>query len=410
MSGNRGSLLFAWGSVAAATALAAGATAILFDASAPDLLLMTSALAFTGGAGASFATLAPRFTSGLPLRWQLTSFAAVALAGLVLNIGVAAGLMFLNPHDLRLLGILSAFAFVATVGPAQVMSRSVSRRFESLQSATAQVASGDLSARAAVNGHDELAKLAAAFNVMAARLEQARSDRDHVEAARRELFAAISHDLRTPLASMRAMVEAISDGVVTDTETHDRYLAAVSGEIERLSTLIDDLFELTTISSGEVRLRIETLRLEDVVAEIVDAFRPHVERSGIQLTYTPAIVPSTVAVDAGRLARVLYNVLQNAARHTPRDGTIVLRTTPAAGTVVVAVSDSGDGIPPEDLPFVFDRFYRGDKARARDGSGGGLGLAIARALIEAHGGRIWAESDSRGATVSFALPATEPAR
>ena len=398
-------LLVAWAAVGVATLLATVATQLLLGPPGGDLAILGITLGVTGIAGAAAAMLAPRWTTRLPLRWQLTIFAAIGLVGLVLNIFVAAALMFLSPHDFRLLLVLCGFAVLATVGPAQLMASIVSKRFEGLESGTSRIAAGDLAARVAVDGADEVARLAAAFNSMASSLEQARHDRDDLERARRDLFAAISHDLRTPLASMRVMVEAISDGVVSDAETQARYLATISGEIQRLSMLIDDLFELTTIDSGELRLRLETLRVEDVVAETVDAFRPQVERAGIHIAYEQRPGTRPIQADPHGLSRVLYNLLQNAIRHTPSDGTIVLRSEPAAGAVQLSVCDSGEGIASEDIPFVFDRFYRGDRARARDGAGSGLGLAIARGIVEAHGGRIWIEpTPDHGATVTFSLP------
>ena len=399
-------LMVAWASVGVATLLATVATQLLFGPPGADLAILGITLGVTGIAGAGTAMLAPRWTARLPLRWQLTIFAAIGLLGLVLNIFVAAALMFLSPHDFRLLLVLCGFAVLATVGPAQLMASIVSKRFERLEAGTSRIAAGDLAARVTVDGADEISRLATAFNSMAGSLEQARRDRDDLEGARRDLFAAISHDLRTPLAAMRVMVEAITDGVVSDTATQDRYLASISSEIQRLSMLIDDLFELTTIDSGELHLRLETLRVEDVVAETVDAFRAQVERAGIRLAYDrqPGTLP--IQADPHRLSRVLYNLLQNAIRHTPSDGTIVLRSEPAGDAVQLSVCDSGEGITSEDAPFVFDRFYRGDRARARDGAGSGLGLAIARGIVEAHGGRIWIESTpGSGATVAFSLPA-----
>ncbi|MEO6398637.1 MAG: ATP-binding protein [Tepidiformaceae bacterium] len=400
-------LAVAWITVGLATLLATVATQLLFGPPGADLAILGITLGVPGVAGAAAAMLAPRWTTHLPLRWQLTLFAAIGLVGLVLNIFVAAALMFLSPHDFRLLLVLCGFAVLATVGPAQLMASIVSRRFERLEQGTSQLAAGDLAARVPVDGADEVARLAAAFNTMATSLEHAHRERDDLERARRDLFAAISHDLRTPLAAMRVMVEAITDGVVSDAATHDRYLASISSEIQRLSMLIDDLFELTTIDSGELRLRLETLRVEDVVAETVDAFRAQVERAGIRLAYDrqPGTLP--IQADPHRLSRVLYNLLQNAIRHTPSDGTIVVRSEPAGSAIQLSVCDSGEGIASEDIPFVFDRFYRGDRARARDGAGSGLGLAIARGIIEAHGGRIWVEpSPGSGATVAFSLPAT----
>ncbi len=399
-------LMVAWIAVGLATLLATVATQMLFGPPGADLAILGVALGVTGVAGAAAAMLAPRWTTRFRLRWQLTIFAAIGLFGLVLNIFVAAALMFLSAHDFRLLMILCAFAILSTVGPAQLMASIVSRRFERLEAGTSRIAAGDLGARMPVDGADEVARLAAAFNGMAGALEKAHNDRDDLERARRDLFAAISHDLRTPLAAMRVMVEAISDGVVSDAETQARYMTSIAGEVQRLSMLIDDLFELTTIDSGELRLRLETLRVEDVVAETVDAIRAQVERAGIRLAYEQQPGTPTVQADAHRLSRVLYNLLQNAIRHTPSDGSIVLRSEPAAGAVQLSVCDSGEGIASEEIPYVFDRFYRGDRARARDGAGSGLGLAIARGIVEAHGGRIWIESSAgNGATVSFSLPA-----
>ena len=399
--------MIAWIAVGLATLLATVATQLVFGPPGGDLAILGIALGLTGIAGAAAAMLAPRWTTRFRLRWQLTIFAAIGLFGLVLNVFVAAALMFLNAHDFRLLMLLCGFAVLSAVGSAQLMASIVSRRFERLENATSRIAAGDLAARVPVDGADEVARLAAAFNSMAGALEQAHRDRDDLEGARRDLFAAISHDLRTPLAAMRVMVEAITDGVVSDPETKDRYMSSISSEVQRLSMLIDDLFELTTIDSGELRLRLETLRVEDVVAETVDAFRPQVERAGIRLAYDPLPGTPFIQADAHRISRVLYNLLQNAIRHTPSDGTIVLRSGPLAGAVQLSVSDSGEGIATEDLPHVFDRFYRGDRARARDGAGSGLGLAIARGIVEAHGGHIWIESIAgSGATVSFSLPAT----
>ena len=399
-------LMVAWASVGVATLLATVATQLLFGPPGADLAILGITLGVTGVAVAATAMLAPRWTTRLPLRWQLTIFAAIGLLGLVLNIFVAAALMFLSPHDFRLLLVLCGFAVLATVGPAQLMASIVSKRFERLEAGTSRIAAGDLAARVPVDGADEISRLATAFNSMAGSLEQARRDRDDLEGARRDLFAAISHDLRTPLAAMRVMVEAITDGVVSDTATQDRYLGSISSEIQRLSMLIDDLFELTTIDSGELRLRLETLRVEDVVAETVDVFRAQVERAGIRLAYDRQPGTPAIQADAHRLSRVLYNLLQNAIRHTPSDGTIVLRSELAQGAMQLSVCDSGEGIASEDAPFVFDRFYRGDRARARDGAGSGLGLAIARGIVEAHGGRIWIEpTPGSGATVAFSLPA-----
>ncbi len=397
--------VLAWGLILLAAACAVLATATLFGPSSRDLAVMAVVLILTGSAGAIAAATAPRWAGGLSLRGQLLVFCAVGLGGLLLNIATAAGLMFISGHDLRLLFVLSGFAFVATLGAAQIMSTSVSRRFDAIRDASQAVGAGDLSARAAVSGGDEVAAVAASFNGMAEALQTASRQRDELEQARRDLFAAISHDLRTPLATIRVMVEAMVDGVVADRETGDRYLATIGTEVQRLSALIDDLFELTTIDSGELRLRLERLQVEEVIAETVDAFRPQVEQAGIHLSVERLSATGPIEADGQRLSRVLYNLLQNALRHTPSDGTITLRSAASSEGVEVAVIDTGEGIAAEDLPHVFERFYRGEKSRTRERGGSGLGLAIARGIVEAHGGRIWAESNAgRGATVGFTLP------
>ena len=389
------------GSLAAVTAMV-----VTSGAGAEERLLLCVALIGTGAAGIGVAWLVQRWAPRLALRGQLTIFGMTGLVLLIANISVAAALMFLSAHDLSLLFVLSAYALTTTIGPAQIMGRGLSRRIEAIESAARNLAGGALGVRVPVAGNDELAGLAREFNRMADALERSNERRDRVEASRRDLFAAISHDLRTPLATVRVMVEAMSDGVVDDEETRARYLRTASTEIQRLSSLIDDLFELTTIESGELHLRLETLRLEDVVSEAIDAFRPRMERAGIHLAFEPGRSTGLVLADPLRLNRVLYNLLQNALRHTPHDGTVLLRTELAATGVQVVVADTGEGIPSDDLPHVFERFYRGEKSRNRERGGSGLGLAIARGIVEAHGGAIWVESTAgRGARFAFSIPA-----
>ncbi len=398
--------LAGWALLAAAPLAAIGLMVFSANASAGDRAGLTITLAGTGIAGVAVALAVRRSASHWRLRWQLAIAAASGLAVLVANIFVAAALMFISGHDLHLLFALSGYAFVTTLGPVGIMSRGLSGRIEAIESAARRVAAGELGARAPAEGRDELAALATEFNRMAGALEAAHARRDAIESSRRDLFAAISHDLRTPLASIRVSMEALVDGVVSDEATRERYLRTACSEVERLSLLIDDLFELTMIDSGELQLRLETLHVEDVLAETIDIFRPQVERAGIRLRYEPAGATPVVLADPHRLGRVVYNLLQNAIRHTPYDGTIVLRTAGGDGGIKVVVSDSGEGIAAGDLPYVFERFYRGEKSRSRDRGGSGLGLAIARGIVEAHGGRIWAESvPGRGATFAFTLPA-----
>jgi signal transduction histidine kinase len=227
-----------------------------------------------------------------------------------------------------------------------------------------------------------------------------------MESARRQLLAAVSHDLRTPLSAIRVMLEAIEDRVVEDAETIERYHHAMLGEVARLSGLIDDLFELSQIEAGALGLRLERASIADLIAETVEAMRAEADRAGVELRFDlPEALPP-IEADMHKLHRVLANLLANAVRHTPAGGRVTVGATLQAGETEVTVSDSGEGIAPEDLPHVFERFYRGDKSRSRAGGGAGLGLAIARGLVQAHGGEIAVQSRyGHGATFTVRLPA-----
>lgn len=403
-----------WGALIAAAATSIWLVAWTGEQKSSERIVQTAALIGTGLAGIVVAELARRFSTRLRLRWQLAVAGLTGMTVLLVNVAVSAAMMFVSTHDLSHLLVLAGYAVPTTIGPAIILSNGLTRRIEAIERAAGAIARGELGARVPPQGKDEISALAVQFNRMAAALQEANERRERIEKSRRDLFAAISHDLRTPLASIRVMIEAMTDGVVTDEATRARYYGLASLEVQRLSLLIDDLFELTTIDSGELRLRIETLRIEDIVAEAVDVFRPQVERAGITLAFEAGPAVGLVEADPQRLSRVLYNLLQNAVRHTPHDGTIAIRMERIEGAVQVVVADSGEGIAPEDEPFVFDRFYRGDRARRREAAGSGLGLSIARGIIEAHGGRIWVDASARlggldeprrtGAVFAFTIP------
>ena len=212
---------------------------------------------------------------------------------------------------------------------------------------------------------------------------------------------------------MRVMVESINDGVVTDSETVHRYLRTLQGEVEYLSRLIDDLFELSQFDSGLIELRMGEADIKDLIMETVAGLSAQAEQR--QLTLRGSVdgeVPA-LTIDAQRIQRVLYNLLQNAIRHTPADGTILVEARDAGAEVHVSVIDTGEGIAAADIPRLFERFHKGDKARTRGDSGSGLGLSITKGIVEAHGGRIWVVSaPGSGTAFTFALPkatATAPA-
>ena len=225
--------------------------------------------------------------------------------------------------------------------------------------------------------------------------------RRQVEDARRGLVAAASHDLRTPLASLRLLVEAIDDGVAG--EDRDRYLREIRTHVAVLSDLIDDLFELSRIEAGDITWTMGQVELGDLIGDTVAAFRISAEERGVHLAAELPEGKVVAEADAEKVQRVLFNLIQNAIRHTPADGSITVRAKGGPGGVEVEVADSGEGIPAGDGERVFEAFYRGDSARGDDGAG--LGLAISRAIVEAHGGRIWLEDAHPGTKVRFTLPA-----
>lgn len=241
------------------------------------------------------------------------------------------------------------------------------------------------------------AALAAA---LAVRLAMEERSRRQIEDARRQLVAAVSHDLRTPLASLRLLVEAIDDGVV-EGETRERYLGEMRTHVEALTALIDDLFELSRIEAGEISWTMERIELSRLIDETVAAMRGPAEARGVALA--AELPPGEVSAQANaeKVQRVLLNLIQNAIRHTPADGSVTVRARTAAEGVEVEVADDGEGIPAGEGERVFEAFYRGDESRSDDGAG--LGLAISRAIVEAHGGKIWLEDGSPGTRVHFTL-------
>jgi signal transduction histidine kinase len=241
------------------------------------------------------------------------------------------------------------------------------------------------------------AALAAALAVRLAMEERMRRD---VESARRQLIAAASHDLRTPLASLRLLVESIDDGVATG-ETRERYLKEIRTHVAVLSDLIDDLFELSRIEAGDISWAMRQVELGELIGDTVAAMRAPAEQKGVTLSAEVPAGGVFAEADAEKVQRVLFNLIQNAIRHTPADGSVTVRAQAQGGRVEVEVADDGEGIPAADGERVFEAFYRGDASRGDDGAG--LGLAISRAIVEAHGGRIWLEDGHPGTRVRFTL-------
>jgi signal transduction histidine kinase len=223
------------------------------------------------------------------------------------------------------------------------------------------------------------------------------------ERARRDLVAAVSHDLRTPITSLRLLAEAIDDGVA-DADSRREYLARMTTHVKALSAMISDLFELSRLEARDIGWSMERVQLDALLAETVDALRPHADAGGIAVRTEVDPTLQAARAQPEQLQRVLFNLIQNAIRHTPPDGSIVVRAQSTGNVIEIEVADCGEGIPDEDRERVFDAFFRGASQASRGNGGAGLGLAISRAIVEAHGGRIWLAGSSTGTSVHFSLP------
>ncbi|HLA97116.1 MAG TPA: HAMP domain-containing sensor histidine kinase [Anaerolineales bacterium] len=338
------------------------------------------------------------------IRWALLGGYLLSSVLTFINVWVTARLMFFDQHDLLLATVLLLFASGMAMALGYFLSSTLTDRIRLLDRAARSIASGDLDTRLPVSGRDELALLAATFNQMASQLQGAARKKEELEALRRDLIAWVGHDLQTPLASIQAILEALSDGVVEGQETAWRYLQTAQRDIRSLSILIDDLFQMAQLDAGGLPLNLENNSLSDLISDTLESFREVAARQGVALTgsVSPGVDP--VLMDAQRVGRVLNNLVSNALRHTHSGGSVAIHASPTPAGVRVEVTDTGEGIPAADLPYVFERFYRGEKSRSRTTGGAGLGLAIARGIIEAHGGEIGVESQPGWTRFTFRLP------
>jgi signal transduction histidine kinase len=348
------------------------------------------------------AVLAGPLLARASFRQRLVAVALVAAVASLANLGVLAALMFVDPHDAALMGSLLAYSLGAGVAAALVASRAQSSAVDRLTGTTARLAEGDLDARIGPLGAGpELDALARTLDEMAERVQRSMAAQRAADRTRRDLITAVSHDLRTPLAGLRAVAEAIEDGVVDDPPTLRRYMADLRAQVATLSELVDDLFELVQLEEGALLREPSRARLEDVVGSAVEACRAQAAAKG--LVVERRLDGAATAVCSPRVGRVLQNLLQNAIRHTPADGTVRIEARRRDDTVEVVVSDTGEGIPAEALDRVFDPFWRGDPSRS--GPGSGLGLALAKRIVEALGGDIRVESaPAAGSRFAVVLP------
>ncbi|MFZ0088231.1 MAG: HAMP domain-containing sensor histidine kinase [Solirubrobacteraceae bacterium] len=335
---------------------------------------------------------------------QLTLVVTIGVAPVLVALLVVSLLMIVSGHAALLVaGIVVAAGILAFLG-ARLIASGIIRDVGAIRDGLAAVGRGETEVTIVTDARDELAQLAAAANAMIDDLRTQALAKDQSDSARRHLVAAVSHDLRTPITSLRLLAEAVSDDIV-DGELRQAYLARMRTHIDALSALIDDLFELSRLEAGDINWSLERVALDELVGETVEAMRLEAEAKGVAVTASVSDTLVPARANPEKIQRVLFNLIQNAIRHTPGDGSVVVRAEPVATGIEVEIVDSGDGIAPDERDHVFTAFYQGGTQASRTGDGAGLGLAVARAIVEAHGGRIWLADSSAGTRVRFSLPA-----
>jgi signal transduction histidine kinase len=334
--------------------------------------------------------------------------AAVCVITSMITIGEIANIM-LSAEDREVMLELMGIAGLASLAVALFVGRALSRASRTLLGAVREVGESGIYTPPEAPLPAELAGLSRGLSEAHDRLGQARAREQALETSRRELVAWVSHDLRTPLAGLRAMAEALEDQVVIDPREVSRYHSQIRIETERLAAMIDDLFELSKIHAGTLRLTRRVVGLEDIVAEVVASAEPVARAKRVRLTGS-AVRGMPVLIDSAEFGRAVRNLMINAIRHTPPDGTIEVLGEIQSGMACVSVSDECGGIPLGDLPRVFDVAFRGESARTPDPSGGaGLGLSIARGIVEAHSGEISVHNTGPGCQFLIRLPLARPA-
>jgi signal transduction histidine kinase len=328
------------------------------------------------------------------LRRQFAVVSTVAVVQLVAAVVLFVDQMFVSGHDAFFAVLAAVYATALTAWAVRLLGRRALDDVDAVRATLASVGEGRRDVWTGVRGRDEIARLAADVDAMVARLAAE-------EQARRGLIAAVSHDLRTPITALRLLADAIDDGVV-DVETRREYAARMGTHVRALGALIDDLFELTRLESGDLTWTMERVRVDALLQETVEAMRPAAEADGVTVTAELGASIAAARANPEKLQRVLFNLIQNAIRHTPPDGSVTVRAESVGDGVEIEVADTGAGIAAEHRARVFEPFYRADSARSD--AGAGLGLAVSRAIVEAHGGTIWLEEASIGARVRFRLP------
>lgn len=343
------------------------------------------------------------------LRWTLVIASSLTISIVLINIWILSELMFVDNHYTSLTSVVLVFAGLSSLSFNFFISKALTDRLNQLTQGVTQLAEGNLNTRLHIDGNDEIAQLTAGFNQMAHNLHITAEEKQRLEKTRRDLIAWVSHDLRTPLTSMRVMLEALEDGVITDKTTQERYIANSLAEIKHLSHLIDDLFDIAQLDVGHIALNYETTSLPDLISDTISTMSASAMHKNIQLSGQVAPELDLIRIAPDKMQRVFYNIITNAIQYAPANAQINIKAYPvSARHLQIDINNTDSIIDEKTLPHIFESFYRSEHSRRRnddDSRGTGLGLAIARGIVEAHNGRIWAESDAtRGTTLRIQIP------
>jgi len=392
-----------------AVVLAGGLGAVIYALAngwpAKDTLLTVAIAAVSAVVASVGGALVLRRFRGRSARAQALVVALASVLVLIVGIVVAAIAMFISGHDLNALVVVVSVSAAIAIGAAVQMGEELEQGHRELGALTEALAEGGAVDATSVTGSQDVRRLADQLADVSRRLEESRRRERALESSRRELITWVSHDLRSPLATIRAMSEALDDGVVADPETVARYHAQLRTDAERLTALVDDLFELSRINSGSLELDRRPVCLTEVVADAMAAARTHADLKGVRLTDDVESLPR-MEVASLEVTRVLHNLLDNAIRHTPSGGEVAVVGVTTDEEASIVVRDQCGGIPETDLDRVFDVAFRSDAARSKDARGGGLGLAIAKGLVEAHSGSIDVGNEGEGCRFVVRLPRT----
>ncbi|MGH8969332.1 MAG: HAMP domain-containing sensor histidine kinase [Actinomycetes bacterium] len=393
--------------VAAAGAAGTSGVAALTGMDASGITHLLSLLAPAAVATLFVAAAVRPLLRAATLGQRFGAVAILAVAFALANLAALTAAMFVSRHDATLLTTLLIYSLAVSAAAALILSGTTTDAIAGLGRTAQRLGEGDLTARTTwERGTDvrdagpELATLARTLDDMADRLQHAHQRERHAEDVRRDLIAAVSHDLRTPLASLRAMVEAVADEVVEDPVSLRRYAGEMRAAVAQISRLVDDLFEFAQLEAGAIAVETRRARVGTLVDSALAAVAHDAAQKGLRLVTD--VDGAAELTCSPRIERVLHTLLINAVQHTPADGTVRLAVTSTEQCLEMEVEDTGGGIAQENLTLVFEPFFRADPAR--HGPGAGLGLAIARRIVEEHGGRISAESGAVGARFAVSVP------